>query len=252
MKKLDLTLVCCYNNEEQLNNELIKTLDEQNVTCEKIFIDNSTNKFKSASSALNYGASKVNTKYVIFLHQDICFLESDSLEKIYDYLVKYDNSIIGIAGVKLESDGVYTNIIHGKDKKKAGEIIIDKPEKVIALDECLFGMNINTFNKLKFDEVNFDNWHLYAVDLCYNANSNNIDAYTIPASIWHTSSGRLNHAFFIGIDRMRKKYKNKYNIIKSTCINFKCNENIRFKEFKVLKFPKMKLYKIYLLLKKGA
>ena len=243
MKKLDLTLVCCYNNKEQLNNELNKTLDEQNVTCEKIFIDNTNNKFKSASQALNYGASLVKTKYVIFLHQDICFLNKDSLEDIYNYLVKYNDSIIGVAGVKKEKKGVYTSIVNGSNKKLAGEILISEPTKVLSLDECLIGMNIETYNKLKFDEINFDNWHLYAADICYNADRNNINVYVIPASIWHTSTGRLNHAFFVGIKRFKKKYKKDYNRIKTACVDINMKENITLREFRTLKLSKLRLYK---------
>lgn len=249
MKKIDLTLVCCYNNKKQLNEELINSLDKQNVSCDRVFIDNTHNRFSSAASALNYGASKVKTKYVIFLHQDVVFINNNSLEEIYKYIKEYDESIIGVAGVKLEEDGIFTNIVHGKNMQPAGNYTIKKPEKVIALDECLVGMNLNTYKRIKFDEINFDNWHLYVVDMCYNANINGLSTYVIPASIWHTSTGNVSHSFFIGVDRLRKKYKDKYNVIKSTCITFKTNGNIRFKEFKVLKFPKMKIYKLYRSLK---
>ena len=250
MKKLDLTIVCCYNRKEQLDKELLKTLNDQSASCELVLIDNSNNKFKSAASALNYGASKVKTKYVLFSHQDICFLNDNSLEEIYNYMVKYSNAIIGVAGVKLEQIEVYTSILHGEHKKLAGEIIPTKPEKVISLDECLFGMSMDIYNKLKFDEINFDNWHLYAVDICYNANSSDIDVYVVPSNIWHTSSGKLNNSFFKGVKKLRKKYGKKYDIIKSTCITINKNENLFVKKLKLTKLPNSKIYNYYLKIKK--
>lgn len=243
MKKIDLTLVCCYNNKKQLNEELINSLDKQNVSCDRVFIDNTHNRFSSAASALNYGASQVKTKYVVFLHQDVVFLNANSLEEIYKYIKGNDGSIIGVAGVKLDREGVYTSILHGPNKLPAGHYKIDRPEKVISIDECLFGMSLKIYNKLKFDEKNFDNWHLYAVDMCYNANLNGINTYVIPASIWHTSIGTLNHAFFVGIRRMKNKYKKDFKYIKSTCITLKCSEFVWYKELKVMKVSKTKLYK---------
>ena len=79
-EKIDLALICCYNNEKQLNELLLDSYNEQDVECEKIFIDNSNNKFSSAAKALNYGASISESNYYIFLHQDIRFLSSDSLK----------------------------------------------------------------------------------------------------------------------------------------------------------------------------
>ena len=119
-EKIDLALICCYNNEKQLNELLLDSYNEQDVECEKIFIDNSNNKFSSAAKALNYGASNSKKNYYIFLHQDIKFLDSNSLKNIYEELKKCDG-ILGVAGVKENEKKVFTSILHGKNKEIAGK-----------------------------------------------------------------------------------------------------------------------------------
>ena len=119
-EKIDLALICCYNDEKQLNELLLDSYNEQDVECEKIFIDNSTNRFSSAAKALNYGTSISKSNYYIFLHQDIKFLSSDSLKNFYEELKKCDG-ILGVAGVKENEKKVFTSIVHGKNKEIAGK-----------------------------------------------------------------------------------------------------------------------------------
>ena len=234
VNKIDLTIVCCYNNCDQLQNDLLKSLNEQNVSCEKILIDNRDNKFKSAAAALNYGASQVKTKYVLFSHQDISFTDKNALNQIYNYMVKYNDSLIGVAGAKWDDEGTYTTIVHGYNKKSAGKHKIKKPVKVTALDECLFGMSIETYQKLLFDEKNFDNWHLYAADISYNATCKGIDVYAVPSKVWHNSQGQLNHSFFVGLKRLRNKYGDEFNPVRTPVASLTRDENVYFKEFRVL------------------
>ena len=245
MEKIDLTIVCCYNDINQLQNDLLKTLNEQTVACETILIDNRDKKFKSASAALNYGASLVETKYVLFSHQDIYFTDNNALKEIYEYFVELDGSVIGVAGVKLDTVGTYTTVVHGVNKIPAGRHKIKKPVKVASIDECIFGMNIDVYNKLLFDEKNFDNWHLYAIDMCYNAYSNGIEVYSIPSKIWHKSEGNLNHSFFVGFKRLRDKYGDDFDLIKSPITSLKKDENVYLKEFRILYWNDSKAQKFF-------
>lgn len=119
-EKIDLALVCCYNNEKQLNELLLDSYNKQNVECEKILIDNSDNKFSSAAKALNYGASISKSNYYIFLHQDIKFLDSNVLKNFYEEL-KECKGILGVAGVKEDEKKVFTSIVHGENKEIAGK-----------------------------------------------------------------------------------------------------------------------------------
>lgn len=222
-EKIDLAIICCYNNEKQLNELLLESYNEQNVECEKILIDNSNNSFSSAAKALNYGASISKSNYYIFLHQDIKFLDSNSLKNIYEELKKCEG-ILGVAGVKENEKKVFTSIIHGKNKEIAGKGKIDKKEEVLTVDECLFGMSKTIYEKIKFDEQTCDNWHFYAVDLCLSASEQNIKSYIVPASIWHASIGCKNKSFYNSLQKMKEKYKGKRQYIKSCCIRADVNK----------------------------
>ncbi len=94
--KIDLSIVCCYNSEEQLNNLLLKSYEKQDVECELILIDNRTGKFSSAAKALNHGAEISNCNNLVFTHQDIVFLEENTLENLYKNIINCDG-IIGVA-----------------------------------------------------------------------------------------------------------------------------------------------------------
>ena len=51
---MKVSVICVYNNSKQLEEQLLKSLKMQDLDYEFIPIDNSTNRFKSAATALNY------------------------------------------------------------------------------------------------------------------------------------------------------------------------------------------------------
>ena len=66
---------------------LLNSINKQNYkNYELILIDNSNNKFPSASKALNFAAKRAKGDYLLFIHQDVDLIESNSLEKISFYL----------------------------------------------------------------------------------------------------------------------------------------------------------------------
>lgn len=215
-KELDLSIICCFNNKEQLNNQLLESYTNQNSRAELILIDNTRNEFKSAASALNYGASLATKNNYIFLHQDIIFLNKDSLEKVYSHLVNHPNAIIGIAGVKYNSSKIISTILEGKEKKKIGEDFYSAIE-IFTLDECLIGCSKTNF--FKFDEKTCDNWHLYAVDLCLQAHINKLQVFCVPSTIWHYSGGNINNNFYVSLKKLVSKYRKYYSKISTTCIS---------------------------------
>lgn len=56
-----ISIVCVYNNQDILNDWLLKSLKNQTIKFELIKIDNTRNTFKSAEEALNYGGKKANS-----------------------------------------------------------------------------------------------------------------------------------------------------------------------------------------------
>lgn len=212
-----ISIISIFNNRSLLEKYLIKSLERQSIKYELVLIDNSDNKFSSASEAFNYFGNKVKGVYLIFIHQDFEFDSSNWLEVSIELLDNLKN--LGIAGVA----GRYgrktiSNIRTGTPPKYAGPIQIEEPEKVQTLDECLFIIPQEIFKKFKFDEKTCDNWHLYASDYCLTVKKAGYDAYVLPLGGYHASPGYsfTPEAYYSTLRKLLKKHKADYRWIYTT------------------------------------
>ncbi len=204
---MKLSIVCVYNNKNILDEFLLKSLfAQENIDYECILIDNTKGAFLSASQALNSGGAQSSGDYIIFLHQDIMFTSSNTLQNMTRYLNDKDK-LYGVAGVK-DSNGTITNITHGPNFVPAGYTKVTEPTLVQSLDECMFIVPREVFDKLKFDESTIDGWHLYCVDYCLSAKKAGIDSYVIPLdTVYHFSPGfSMNNSYFWILRKLAKKH----------------------------------------------
>lgn len=185
---MDISLVCCYT-KENMAMDMKHSAEKSNIEMEFIFIDNRENRFTSAASALNYGFDKSKGDVVIFLHQDIVFEDPKDLNRMYDYLKEHSDTILGAAVNGMSFDNDFT--------------------KAKGLDECIVAVNRKVFDIIRFDEINFDGWHLYCADLCEQANQNGLNVEIMNSSIKHLSNGNIDKAYKITLKKFRKKYRNK-------------------------------------------
>lgn len=222
MDSPSVSVICCYNNIKIFNDMLYKSVLNQTVPYEIIAIDNRKKRFKSAASALNYGAYNANGKYLVFAHQDIEINNDRYLESVIKYLVELSPSIIGIAGNK-DNSGVYSNIKHGINHVYAGVNRVSSPVQVQTIDECFFAVERELFLKTKFDETVCNNWHLYAVDLCLSMGLDDVKSYVIPSPAFHKSSGLVNSGYYKTLNMLAKKHRNNYKTIYSTCSKVRTN-----------------------------
>lgn len=186
-----------------------------------ILIDNSRSQFKSCAEAYNTvierNIDKIND-IIIFIHPDMAF-DNDVFEKrIVAELKDNPNQILCLAG-KTDTY-VYTNLKHRQTKENIAMPLSEKKE-CISADECCFAMTKELFMNIKFDEEICDNWHLYAVDFCYEAKRRGIKTYIIPEPMYHKENSERgltadNH-FIQCMRKLTKKYRNDFDCIKSTC-----------------------------------
>jgi len=230
-----ISVVCVYNNEKIFNSYLLKSLKNQSVEFELIGIDNTSNEFKSAAAALNYGGRKAKNKYIMFAHQDVSFLPNSWLEdteKLLDSIGSF-----GIAGVVGMSEIGGSNPKRGRNVIKHGEPPeiwswgnkIQKPESAQTLDECLVIVPKSNFDILKFDEKTCDGWHLYAVDYCLSVKERGFGVYVLPTEIYHLSKGTSNKKnfkfmngplpddYYVILEKVLKKHADTYKVIYTTC-----------------------------------
>lgn len=202
-----ISVVCCYNDEIALMNCLEKSLTEQkNVTFERVFVDTRKHSFGSASEALNYGGNLAQGDVLVFVHQDVFFEEPTTLEKISQYCDMLEYGILGVAGLSFQDKKLYTNIVHGTDKKKIGGNL-NEPMRCCCLDECLLVVNKENFDKYKFSDLG-KTWHLYGTDFVLKMKHMNIESYILPIKIWHMSDGKsFEKSYFNAIKRLSALYK---------------------------------------------
>lgn len=60
------SVVCVYNNELILNDWPLKGLKAQDSGFERILVDNTGGKYKSAAEGLNYGGRQAGCEYIAF------------------------------------------------------------------------------------------------------------------------------------------------------------------------------------------
>ena len=187
-----------------------------------ILVDNTQNKFKSASEALNYGGEQATGEYIIFSHQDIDLLSKKFLEDLELILDKITN--LGIAGVAGKSEltrFILSNLKQGRAPKYAGKIQIKESTEVQTIDECFFVIPKTVFEIVKFDEKVCDGWHLYAVDYCLIVKEMKFLVCVVPISLYHRSvAGSFSKDYYSTVKKIIKKHKENFDPIYTTMGNW--------------------------------
>lgn len=216
-----LSVVCCYNNEDILNQCLLKTLEmQQGQNYELHLVDNRKNIFANAPAALNSVKGQVKGKYVMFVHQDICFKTEHDLADLVQELDKCAKlGIAGVAGcVKSERFHVYSNITMGNihHPNPAGTEQIAETTKAQTLDECLLVIPNELWQIESFEErLSF--WHLYGVEYSLRAQQLDRSVYIIPLRIHHMSeAASFDHRYYIALEKLFDLYRKREDLISTT------------------------------------
>ena len=180
---MKFSIICVFNDLDILTEWLGSTLKQQ--TCqdfETIFIDNRKNYFKSASSALNFGAARAKGEYLIFAHQDIRLHIFGWLDDMYTIL-RANKSIgaVGCAGATPHK--IYCGVCNQSYNFNA------KLLPVQTIDELILVTPKVVFDKIKFDEKTFDGWHCYGCDYSIAITELGLTSYVTNIGIYHESHG---------------------------------------------------------------
>lgn len=224
--ELPFSLICVYNNRAVFDEYLVRSYREQSCSGDFVPVDNTQNRFTDAISAIEYGLSKAKHKAVIIAHQDIAFLDATALEHFAKRVIASQNELIGVIGIRYENHVYYGSVVQGKEKRAAYDVAVANQTEsdVFALDECLFGFNSSLLQTIHFDKTTCDNWHFYAVDLCYQAALRGVRVLVFGTPVWHASTGSAQSAaFFRSLARMRRKYRTAFDRITSCCIECRMN-----------------------------
>lgn len=216
-----ISIICASNNKEILNNMLIKSLKMQTFNdYELIVIDAKEYNFKSASQTLNYGAIKAKGDILVFIHQDILFLNENCLEQIVKLSNSYEFGIAGVAGTTGKNKfEVSSSVTIGKNHRQAGK----KNYSIIeayTLDECLL---IIKKDKFLFFKDYGPTWHFYGVEYSNRSYYANEKVLIFPIEIYHISDAKsLDYSYFNTLKRYAKENKS-IKIIRTCCGYFSNN-----------------------------
>jgi Glycosyltransferase like family len=216
-----ISVVCVYNDNEILDNFLLKSLKNQSIEYELILLDNTNRTFESAAQALNYGGKKAKEKYIMFVHQDVDLSSNSWLEDTEKILDSLPNlGILGVAGRSENVKGIITIIKDGYPPKPAGDNYFNCIRDAQTLDECLVIVPASVFEILTFDEKICDNWHLYVADYCLSVKEQDYKVYLAPVFIYHRSAGySMSEKYYTILEKLMKKHGKYY---KRICINTGC------------------------------
>ena len=206
-----ISIICVYDKDKVLNENLLESLKGQTQDYELILIDNRNLKYDSLASAYNYGAKKAKGKYFIFAHQDICFSDNDWIKKTINQINKLNNiGIVGVSG-KCDDYQIYSNIKYGKNSDIVSPRKLNEVKLATAIDDCLFIIPKTTFDLLNFDENSCFSWYLCATDYLLSLKKVNLNAYLIPSNLEHKSNySTIDESYFKTIKKLQKKFfKNK-------------------------------------------
>ncbi len=217
------SIVCCYNNYEEyqnnIENGLYRNLLRYDEQCELIGLDNTEKRFRSASEALNVGCQKATQEILIIVHQDIV-VEEESISTLMKYHNLLQENLIVIGAAGKNKDGLYTNVKHGENHVFAGTNTVDKLTQVETIDECFFCISKKTWKTTGFNETLCDGWHLYAAEMCLNVRKNNGIVYVGALRIYHESQGVVDACYLETMKRICKTYREDFDRIRTMC--FEC------------------------------
>lgn len=210
-----VSVVCCYNNDNILNTMLEESVDRQNnVTVERLYYNG---EFKSAAEAYNYAIDHSQSEYLVFVHQDIKFVEDDFLYQMVEIIKKNPDAIYGLCGATIinGSTVTFSNVYHGLQNKNIGKSI-NAVTGVQGLDEIFVAFHRDVTKKIQFDPETFDGWHIFVQDICMKAHQLNIPVYVMPLPAQHKNSLEMPRymmiynlypsEYFKYLKRLRNKY----------------------------------------------
>ena len=223
LKKVSVIMIVTNSSQSE---EALKWIKNQTISAdtECIFMNNYNNcNFTSAARALNCGADQANGEVLVFMHQDVYLWDSQTLEKYYQLLIDSDTALIaGLAGRNHDSDTI--SDLYETDQHIHRAIWGNgKTTEVEAVDECMFGMKKELWNKLRFNEDVCDNWHCYATEICIHNRIEGGKNVVLPCKACHESIGNAKQIGFIHtVKKMINKYNGKVKYITSCCITIRC------------------------------
>jgi glycosyltransferase involved in cell wall biosynthesis len=215
-----ISIITCSVSVNQLN-QLSASLERTvNVPYELIAFDNSKVNYP-ITKAYNIAASSAKNDLIIFIHEDIEFLEIGWAKRLLTILNNHNYGIVGVAGsTYLPSvpsgwyllDEKYNLVyVHQGFKYKEAPVRFDNQgidlTPVFLLDGVFLAMRKEVWQQFQFNE-NLKGFHAYDVDICQRVSSKYQNVFTNQIEIIHHSEGKVDKNYFDTILNYKLRYLN--------------------------------------------
>jgi hypothetical protein len=204
----DWTVIVAANNEEVLKHTLLRSPDIANAS--SLLVQRG---YSSAGQAYNAGIGNSCSEILVFPHQDV-YLPTGWADLLRQWITRMadqdpDWGVIGLYGVNGLGSGI-GHVYSTGLRRFVGQSFSD-PIQVRSLDEMI--LILRRSSGLYFD-VRLPGFHLYATDICLEAEARGMRNYALPCFALHNSNGinRLPWSFWRAYLYLRTKWKDRLPI----------------------------------------
>lgn len=226
-----ISIIVCSGKESSYKTHCYHVSTTIGCKHEYIRIDNSDNKY-GICAAYNIGVDKASGDILVFAHEDVFFITRD-WGKLLEEKFKRNNSIglIGIAGTQyLFQDNPFWvaagrpfikgRVVHENKNENRCILTVYSEEELdteaVAADGLFFAVRKSLFNKIRFDEKTFGQFHFYDLDICMQVRKTHKIIITSDILVKHFSCGSFKETWKCFGEKFINKYHNK---LPTTCID---------------------------------
>jgi glycosyltransferase involved in cell wall biosynthesis len=176
----------------------------------------------SICSAYNRGVEKARGEILVFVHDDVFFMEcgwgSVLMEKFKDRSI----GLVGVAGTEyLFADNpgwvvagrpfIHGHVVHELHNGEVYNLTVfswdKKDTDVVAVDGLFFAVRAGLFPSIAFDDSTFDGFHFYDLDICMQVRKTHRCIVTWDVLLKHQSGGEFDENWRKYASRFIGKYR---------------------------------------------
>lgn len=223
---------------------------------EYIRIDNRNNHY-NLCSAYNEGVKRAGGDILVFMHEDVFFVEGGWVKKIEEKFCEPALGLVGVAGTQyLFADNpawvaagrpfIKGQVIHELNQGSSYFLTVfdwqREDSQVVAVDGLFFAIRKSLFEQIRFDDITFDGFHLYDTDICMQIAKTHRLIVTTDILVKHLSGGSFNQSWKMYAERFIQKYS---SVLPVSCTSGSPDpsRNIPFENFDLKgKAPQLTIY----------
>lgn len=191
---------------------------------EYIRIDNRNNRY-GICAAYNEGVSQSKGDILVFVHEDVFFMEPGWGNVLESKFNDPSVGLIGVAGTQYLFGNppgwvvagrpfIRGRVVHELDNENTYNLTVfswDKQDSdVVAVDGLFFAIRKSLFNRIRFDDSTFDGFHFYDLDICMQIRKTHRLVVTWDILVKHMSGGAFNEVWKQYAMRFLQKYRSEF------------------------------------------